>query len=72
MDLAGVVEALGEGVRSFRIGDEVFGLPGGGGMQGSPAEYAAMDADLRANKPVNLTMREAAALPLGFITAWEG
>ena len=73
MDLAGVVEALGEGVRSFQIGDEVYGLAGGvGGLQGSLAEYAVVDADLLVEKPVNLTMREAASLPLGFITAWEG
>jgi NADPH2:quinone reductase len=60
-------------VHSFQIGDEVYGLTGGvGGLQGSLAEYAAVDADLLAKKPVNLTMREAASLPLGFITAWEG
>jgi NADPH2:quinone reductase len=45
---------------------------GVGGLQGSLAEYAAVDADLLAPKPANLTMREAAALPLIFITAWEG
>lgn len=73
MDLAGVVVAVGEGVTSFRRGDEVFGFAGGvGGLQGSLAEYAAVDARLIGRKPVNLTMREAAALPLAFITAWEG
>ena len=45
---------------------------GVGGLQGSLAEYAAVDADLLAPKPANLSMREAAALPLIFITAWEG
>jgi NADPH:quinone reductase-like Zn-dependent oxidoreductase len=45
---------------------------GVGGLQGSLAEYAVVDADLLAPKPANLTMREAAALPLIFITAWEG
>jgi NADPH:quinone reductase len=73
IDLAGVVEAIGAGVTAFRRGDEVFGMTGGvGGVQGSLAEYAAVDADLLAPKPANLTMREAAALPLIFITAWEG
>ena len=43
-----------------------------GGLQGTLAEYAAVDADLLALKPHNLTMREAAALPLAVITAWEG
>ena len=73
IDLAGVVEAVGPGVTAFRRGDEVFGMTGGiGGLQGSLAEFAAVDADLLAPKPANLTMREAAALPLIFITAWEG
>lgn len=73
LDLAGVVEAVGPGVTAFRRGDEVYGMTGGvGGVQGSLADYAAVEADLLAPKPSNLTMREAAALPLVFITAWEG
>ncbi|MDG3443608.1 zinc-dependent alcohol dehydrogenase family protein [Nitrospirillum amazonense] len=73
LDLAGVVEAVGPGVTTFRPGDEVYGMTGGvGGLQGSLAQYAAVDADLLALKPANLTMREAAALPLVAITAWEG
>jgi NADPH:quinone reductase len=73
IDLAGVVEAVGDGVTAFRHGDEVYGMTGGvGGLQGSLAQYAAVDADLLAPKPANLTMREAAAVPLIFITAWEG
>ena len=73
MDLAGVVRAVGAGVERFRIGDEVYGLTGGvGGLQGSLAQYAAVDADLLARKPANLSMREAAALPLIVVTAWEG
>ena len=73
IDLAGIVEAVGDGVTAFRRGDEVYGMTGGvGGLQGSLAEYAAVDAGLLAPKPANLSMREAAALPLIFITAWEG
>jgi len=73
MDLAGVVEALGEGVTRFEVGDEVYGMATGiGGAQGSLAQFAAVDAELLALKPRNLDMREAAALPLVFITAWEG
>jgi NADPH:quinone reductase len=73
IDLAGVVESAGPGVTQFRRGDEVYGMTGGvGGLQGSLAEYAAVDADLLARKPANIGMREAAALPLIFITAWEG
>ncbi len=73
MDLAGVVEAVGPEVTAFKPGDEVYGLTGGiGGLQGSLATFAAVDSDLLAFKPTNLSMREAAALPLVFITAWEG
>jgi NADPH:quinone reductase len=73
MDMAGVVEELGAEVSGFSVGDEVYGLTGGvGGLQGSLAEFAAVDVDLLAKKPVNLTMHQAAAIPLSFITAWEG
>ncbi|MET3855327.1 zinc-dependent alcohol dehydrogenase family protein [Rhizobium sp. OAE497] len=73
IDLAGVVAEVGEGVTRFSIGDEVYGMTGGvGGNQGSLAEYASVDERLLALKPANLTMRDAAALPLIFITAWEG
>ncbi len=73
IDLAGVVEGVGPDVTGFQPGDEVYGMTGGvGGLQGSLAEFAAVDADLLALKPANLLMRDAAAMPLAFITAWEG
>ncbi len=73
MDMAGVVEELGTRATGLRVGDEVYGLTGGiGGLQGSLAEFAAVDADLLGKKPANVTMRQAAAIPLSFITAWEG
>ena len=73
IDMAGTVEAVGEGVTGFRPGDEVYGMTGGiAGVPGSLAEYAAVDAALLALKPKNLSMRQSAALPLVFITAWEG
>jgi NADPH:quinone reductase-like Zn-dependent oxidoreductase len=73
MDLAGTIEALGEGVSGWLAGDEVYAMATGiGGVQGSLAEYAVVDARLLARKPCNLSMREAAGLPLVLITAWEG
>ena len=73
IDMAGVVEAVGPGVTGFAPGEAVFGMTGGvGGVQGSLAEYAAVDADLLAHAPRSISLREAAALPLVFITAWEG
>lgn len=73
IDLAGTVEALGEGVSGWLPGDEVYAMATGiGGAQGSLAEFAVVDARLLARKPGNLSMREAAGLPLILITAWEG
>jgi NADPH:quinone reductase len=73
LDAAGVVAATGPNVTGFAVGDEVFGMIGGvGGVQGSLAEYAAVDAALLAHKPAGWSMEEAAAAPLSVITAWEG
>ncbi|WP_104398722.1 zinc-dependent alcohol dehydrogenase family protein [Vibrio penaeicida] len=73
MDFAGTVEAIGEGVSAFKVGDEVYGCAGGlADIQGSLAEYMVADAQLIAHKPKNLSMRQAAALPLVGITAYEG
>ncbi len=73
LDMAGIVEEVGTRVSGFKPGDEVYGMVGGvGGLQGTLAQFVAVDADLLARKPKKLTMREAAALPLSVITAWEG
>lgn len=73
IEMAGVVEAVGTQVDQFHVGDEVFGMTGGvGGVPGSLAELAAVDARLIAHKPRALSMEQAAALPLGFITSWKG
>jgi len=72
-DLAGTVVATGPGVESVDVGDEVYGCVGGvNGTTGTLAEYAVADAASLARKPPSLSMREAAALPLVTITAWEG
>jgi NADPH:quinone reductase len=73
LDMAGIVEDVAPGVTAFKPGNEVYGMVGGvGGLQGTLAEFVSADADLLAHKPTNLSMREAAALPLITITAWEG
>jgi NADPH:quinone reductase-like Zn-dependent oxidoreductase len=73
MDFAGTVEAVGEDVEGYAVGDEVYGCAGGlADLSGTLAEYIIADSDLLAHKPKNLTMREAAALPLVAITAYEG
>lgn len=73
MDFAGTIEAIADDVTEFNIGDEVYGCVGGlADLQGTLAEYVAADSRLIAHKPKNLTMREAASLPLVGITAYEG
>ncbi len=73
MDFAGTVEAVGDGVTGFEPGDEVYGCAGGlADLPGALAEYILADARLVAHKPKTLSMREAAALPLVGITAYEG
>ena len=73
MDFSGTVESVGAGVTTFSKGDEVYGCAGGlADLQGALATYMPVDAKLIALKPKTLSMREAAALPLVAITAYEG
>ncbi len=73
MDLAGTIEAVGDGVDGYSVGDEVYGCVGGlADLPGTLADYIVADSRLVAHKPTNLSMREAAALPLVAITAYEG
>jgi NADPH:quinone reductase len=69
-DAAGIVEAVGEGVSGFSVGDEVF-YAGDVTRSGSNSEYQIVDARLVAKKPESRSFAEAAALPLVAITAWE-
>lgn len=72
-DGAGVVEAVGAGVTRFKPGDEVYFFNGGmgGDEQGNYAELTIVHQDYLAAKPKNLTMVEAASVPLVWLTAWE-
>ncbi|MBF1990241.1 zinc-dependent alcohol dehydrogenase family protein [Fischerella thermalis] len=71
-DGAGIVEAVGAGVKKFRVGDEVYFCNGGlGAHQGNYAEYTTVDERFAAHKPTSVSFAEAAAAPLVLITAWE-
>ncbi|MEM7044176.1 MAG: zinc-dependent alcohol dehydrogenase family protein [Pseudomonadota bacterium] len=73
IDFSGTIEAVGDGVTDFAPGDEVYGCAGGlADLKGALAEHMLADARLIAHKPKSLSMREAAALPLVGITAFEG
>lgn len=72
-DVAGTIEAVGEGAEDLQVGDQVYGCVGGvKGLGGALAEYMLADARLVTRKPQSLSMAAAAALPLVGITAWEG
>ncbi|APA99319.1 NADPH:quinone reductase [Nocardia seriolae] len=66
-DVCGTVEAVGPQVTEFRPGDEVFGT-----VPGSFAEFACAPAAKLAHKPVNLSVEQAAALPISGMTALSG
>jgi len=69
--MAGRVEAVGRNVTQFQPGDEVFGDLTKCGW-GAFAEYVCASEDALALKPANVTFEEAAAVPLGGITALQG
>jgi NADPH:quinone reductase-like Zn-dependent oxidoreductase len=69
-DIAGVIEAVGSGVKSVKAGDEVFAylpLSKGGGY----AEFALVAEAHVARKPASISMQQAAGVPLAGLTAWQ-
>lgn len=69
-DMAGRVVRVGAKVRRFKAGDEVYARPRDGRV-GTLAERIAVHEGDLALKPRNLTMEEAAAVPLVALTAWQ-
>jgi len=66
MDVAGVVEAIGNDVTRFQPGDEVFGIG-----KGAFAEYVRAPENKLAPKPANLTFEQAAAVAISGLTALQ-
>lgn len=69
-DFAGVVVATGLQTKKFKVGDEVYARSDTMRIGGF-AEYVVVDEDNISLKPKNLTMEEAASLPLVALTAWQ-
>ncbi|MGK0156227.1 MAG: NADPH:quinone reductase-like Zn-dependent oxidoreductase [Neolewinella sp.] len=67
MDVAGRVEAVGENVSQFQVGDEVFGI-----CNSSFADYACVEQKKLAKKPASLSFAQAAAVPISAGTALQG
>ena len=66
-DVAGVVESVGQGVTSFNPGDAVFGT-----CRGACAEFVATRESRLARKPAGVSFENAAAIPIGGLTALQG
>jgi len=69
-DVAGVVLRVGERVTQFKAGDEVYASPDDFQV-GTFAEYVVVKESALALKPRNLSMEQAASLPLVALTAWQ-
>ncbi|MCX4617163.1 MULTISPECIES: NADP-dependent oxidoreductase [Streptomyces] len=70
IDVAGTVDALGEGVTGIQVGDQVIGfLPMAG--PGAAAEYVLAPVEALTPAPKNVALSDAAALPLVGLTAWQ-
>lgn len=70
MDLAGVVSEVGTAVQGFQKGDRVFGSPNVVGS-GTYQEFAAVNEDILAIIPDEITFEEAASLPVAALTSWS-
>ena len=72
-DVSGTIDAVGEGVDPYAVGDQVYGCIGGyGSTPGALADFAIADGRLIAKAPKSIPLAHCAALPLVTITAWEG
>lgn len=69
-DVAGTVVRVGSNVRHFKPGDEIYARPRDGRI-GTFAEFIAVNEADVALKPKNLSMEEAASIPLVGLTAWQ-
>lgn len=71
-DGAGIIEKTGRKVTRFKTGDAVYFCNGGiGDEAGAYAEYTTLHEDYCAAPPANISLEDAAALPLAYITTWE-
>jgi myxalamid-type polyketide synthase MxaB len=66
-ECAGVVVAVGEGVRGYAVGDSVLAM-----AAGSFSRYVTVRTEFVAHKPHALSMAEAAGLPVAYLTAYYG
>lgn len=63
-DCSGIVDAVGKGVKDFKIGDEIYAMSFGQGSNGSYAEFLCLPAVMVCKKPRNISFEAAASVPL--------
>lgn len=71
-DIAGRVEEIGKNVKTFKVGDEVFGCMADQSGDSAYAEYVCAKESILAHKPANATFEQAAAVPMAAVTALQG
>lgn len=69
-DVAGIITRIGKNVKKFKVGDKVYARAADHSI-GTFAEFIAIDEKDVAFKPENLSMEEAASIPLVALTAWQ-
>ncbi|MFD2940309.1 MULTISPECIES: NADP-dependent oxidoreductase [Flavobacterium] len=69
-DVAGIITQVGKNVRKFKVGDQVYSRPADYHI-GTFAEYIAVNEKDVAFKPKNISMNQAASIPLVALTAWQ-
>ncbi|QEC69480.1 NADP-dependent oxidoreductase [Panacibacter ginsenosidivorans] len=70
-DIAGTIEAIGNEVKNYKVGDEIIGSLEWA-KQSAFAEFVATKEKYITYKPKNLSFAESAAVPLAALTAWQG
>jgi len=70
-DMAGVIDAVGEGCGDWHVGDRVMGMIGFPLSAGACAEYVITTPELLCIVPDNLDLESAAGVPLAALTAWQ-